>query len=168
VIRLLRADLELMDAALVGDEALAAALGHPVVPGWITFTEALAPTRNALAADPSRAIWGARLFLAGDPAELVGWGGFKGPPDDGFVEIGYEIAASRQRQGLASAAVAAMLAEAFADPRVKGVLAHTLPERNPSNRLLENAGFVHAGEIEEQGETAWRFILGRPAEAGAP
>ena len=159
-----------MDAALAGDEALAAALGHPVVPGWISFTEALQPTRNALAADPSRAIWGTRFFLAGKPAELVGWGGFKGPPDEGFVEIGYEIAASRRRQGLASAAVAAMLAEAFAEPRVKGVLAHTLPERNASNRLLENAGFLHAGTVEvseEDEETAWRFILGRPAGPGS-
>ena len=170
MVRLLAADAELMEAALAGDEALAAALGHSVVPGWVSFTEALAPARNALAADPSRAIWGTRLFLAGEPAELVGWGGFKGPPDEGFVEIGYEIAASRRRQGLASAAVAAMLAEAFADARVKGVLAHTLPERNPSNRLLENAGFVHAGTVqqfEEVEETAWRFILGRPAEPGS-
>jgi [ribosomal protein S5]-alanine N-acetyltransferase len=118
-----------------------------------------------LAADPRRAVWGTRFFLAGEPPELVGWGGFKGPPDDGFIEIGYEIAASRRRQGLASAAVAALLAEAFAAANVKGVIAHTLPEPNPSNRLLENAGFVHAGTIEEQGETAWRFILGRPAEA---
>lgn len=157
------ADAALMEAAIEGDEVLAAALGHPVVPGWVSFTEALAPTRNALAADPSRAAWGTRLFLAGEPAELVGWGGFKGPPDEGFVEIGYEIAASRRRRGLASAAVAAMLAEAFADPRVRGVLAHTLPEPNPSNHLLENAGFVHFGAVEDQGETAWRFILGRPA-----
>lgn len=162
VVRLLAADAALMDAALAGDEALSAALGHPVVPGWVSFTEALAPTRNALAADPSRARWGTRFFLAGDPPELVGWGGFKGPPDEGFVEIGYEIAASRRRQGLASAAVAAMLAEAFADPRVQGVLAHTQPEPNPSNHLLENAGFVHCGAVEEQGETAWRFIRGRP------
>jgi RimJ/RimL family protein N-acetyltransferase len=168
VVRLVAADAALMDAALAGDAALAAALGHPVVPGWVTFTEALVPTRNALAADPSRAAWGTRLFLSGEPPELVGWGGFKGPPDEGFVEIGYEIAAARRRQGLASAAVAAMLAEAFADARVKGVLAHTRPERNPSNHLLENAGFVHAGEIEEQGELAWRFILGRPAEPETP
>ena len=37
-IRLVRADLRLMDAALAGDEALAAALGHGVVAGWVTFT----------------------------------------------------------------------------------------------------------------------------------
>jgi RimJ/RimL family protein N-acetyltransferase len=160
--RLLVADVELLDAALAGDGALAQALGHPVVPGWCGYTEALSPTRNALAADPSRAAWGARFFLAGDPAELVGWGGFKGPPTDGVVEIGYEIAASRRRQGLAGAAVAAMLAEAFADRRVGAVIAHTLPVRNASNRLLERVGFAHDGEAVEGEETVWRFRLPRP------
>jgi RimJ/RimL family protein N-acetyltransferase len=161
MVRLLAADVRLMDAALEGDEALARALGHDVVAGWVTFTEALQPTRNALAADPSRSLWGARLFLAGDPEELVGWGGFKGPPEDGTVEIGYEIAATRQRRGLASAAARAMLAEAFADDRVSTVIAHTLPERNPSNRLLESAGFGHDGEVREGEEVAWRFSLAR-------
>ncbi len=162
MVRLVAADVHLIDAAVAGDEALAEALGHPVVPGWCGFAEALPPTRDALAADPSRAAWGARLFLAGDPLELVGWGGFKGPPTDGVVEIGYEVAASRRRQGLAGAAVEAMLAEAFADERVSTVIAHTLAERNASNRLLERAGFAHDAEGEEDGESVWRFRLARP------
>jgi RimJ/RimL family protein N-acetyltransferase len=102
------------------------------------------------------------LMVADDPPELVGWGGFKGPPTDGVVEIGYEIAAGRRRQGLARAAVEAMLEEAFADDRVAAVLAHTLPERNASNRLLERAGFAHDGEAREGEETVWRFRLARP------
>ena len=64
-VRLLTPDAALLDAALDGDEALAAALGHPVVPGWATFAEALGPSRDALAADPRVATWGTRLFLAG-------------------------------------------------------------------------------------------------------
>ena len=78
--------------------------------------------------------------------ELVGWGGFKGPPVEGAVEIGYEIAASRQGRGLATDAVRAMLAEAFADPAVTTVLAHTLPEPNASNHLLRKAGFRFEGD----------------------
>jgi hypothetical protein len=35
--RLVRATLAQMDAALAGDEALADALGHDVVPGWATI-----------------------------------------------------------------------------------------------------------------------------------
>ncbi len=150
-----------MDAAIAGDAQLAAALGHPVTPGWLSFPEALAPTREALAADPARAEWGVRFFLAGEPPALVGWGGFKGPPANGVVELGYEIAPSRRRQGLAGEAVAAMLAEAFAAAAVSMVIAHTQPEPNISNRLLEKAGFVHEGVADDGEEIAWRYGLTR-------
>jgi len=161
VVKLRSGTVELLDAAIAGDEALAAELGHPVTAGWCSFTEALAPTREALATDPDRAEWSTRFFLAGEPLELVGWGGFKGPPANGVVELGYEIAPSRQRQGLASGAVAAMLAEAFAAAEVEMVIAHTLPEKNPSNRLLEKAGFEHEGVADDGEEIAWRYGLTR-------
>jgi [ribosomal protein S5]-alanine N-acetyltransferase len=90
MVRLVRADLPLMDAALAGDDSLARALGHDVVPSWATFTGALRPARDSLAENGSR--WGARFFIAGDPPELIGWGSFKGPPkrrDRGAGQIDY-------------------------------------------------------------------------------
>jgi RimJ/RimL family protein N-acetyltransferase len=149
VIRLVRAELHLMDAALAGDDSLARALGHDVVAGWATFTEALQPTRDSIAASPNGSAWSARFFVAGDPPELVGWGGFKGPPKDGVVELGYEIAEGRRGRGLATAATEAMLAEAFADERVTAVIAHTLAKRNASSRVLEKAGFQYDGEVQK-------------------
>jgi [ribosomal protein S5]-alanine N-acetyltransferase len=163
MIRLIRAELHLIDAALAGDDSLARVLGHDVVPGWATFREALQPTRDALAANSGSSGWGARFFVAGDPPELVGWGGFKGSPKDGVVELGYEIAADRRGRGLATAATRAMLEEAFADERVLKVIAHTLPERNASNRVLEKTGFRYEGEAGEDGQLAWRFTLIRRA-----
>ena len=150
-----------MDAALAGDDALARALGHDVVPGWATFREALPPTRDVLVEHPNGHAWGTRLFVSGDPPELVGWGGFKGPPKDGVVEVGYEIAAARRGRGLATAATKAMVAEALADDRVTAVIAHTLPERNASSRVLEKAGFAHVGLAAEDGEVVWRYALTR-------
>jgi len=149
MVTLVTSDRRLLDAAREGDPALATALGAGVVPGWITFTEALEHTT------PGR--WGTHLFLAGDPAELVGWGGFKGPPADGVAELGYEIAESRQGRGLATGAVEAMVVQAFGAPEVDEVIAHTLPERNASNRVLEKAGFVFEREADEDGEPVWRF-----------
>jgi len=166
MVRLVRAEPHLLDAALEGDDVLAKALGHDVVPGWATFTKALRPTRDAVAADPGGSAWGARFFLAGDPPELVGWGGFKGPPSDGVIELGYEIAEKRRGRGLATAATRAMLAEAFADERVERVIAHTLAERNASTRVLEKTGFRYDGESEEDGAVVWRFALARPAAGG--
>jgi ribosomal-protein-alanine N-acetyltransferase len=79
VIRLVPATVDLLDAALAGDRALASTLGHTVIPGWATFTGALQRTRDALAAASSDTSWRPRLFVAEGPPELVGWGGFKGP-----------------------------------------------------------------------------------------
>ena len=162
MIRLVHADLELLDAAIAGDDCLANALGHDVVAGWVTFTEALEPTRKALALNSAGAGWGTRFFVTDDPHELVGWGGFKGAPRDGVIEIGYEIARARQGRGLASAAIRVLLAEAFADERV----AHTLAHRNASNRVLQKAGFEYDGDAEEDGEKVWRYSLSRLRSGG--
>jgi RimJ/RimL family protein N-acetyltransferase len=154
MVRLIRPDEVLLNAAREGDASLAHALGHEVVPGWATFTEALKST--------DAAAWGPRFFVAGDPPELVGWGGFKGPPREGVVELGYEIAESRRGRGLATAATLAMLSEAFEDERVGTVIAHTLPERNASTRVLEKAGFRFDGKAREGDHAVWRFALERP------
>jgi [ribosomal protein S5]-alanine N-acetyltransferase len=156
---LVRADRELMDAALAGDAALARVLGHVVAPGWATFRGALRTTRDALLDAEEAPVWGARLFVSGTPPELVGWGGFKSAPADGTVEIGYEIAESRRGRGLATAAARAMLAEALADARVTRVIAHTLPEPNASNHILESLGFALAEAVEQDGRTIWRYEL---------
>lgn len=165
MIRLVRANVDLIDAALAGDDSLASALGHDVVAGWATFRGALETTRDAVAADRSVVRWGPRLFVTDDPRELVGWGGFKGPPKDGVVELGYEIAAAREGCGLATAATQAMVAEAFADERVSIVIAHTLPESNASNRVLEKAGFRYDGKSRQQGDVVWRYSRTRRAQA---
>jgi RimJ/RimL family protein N-acetyltransferase len=162
MVSLVRADVGLMNAALAGDEALAEALGHEVAAGWATFAEALEPARDSLVANPDGARWGTRLFVTGEPPVLVGWGGFKGPPNDGVIELGYEIAESHRGRGLATAAARAMLAEAFADPTVTAAIAHTLPERNASNRVLEKVGLHFDGQHADDGDTVWRFRLDRP------
>ncbi len=57
-----------------------------------------------------------------------------------------------------------MLVEAFADAGVTAVIAHTLAERNASNRVLEEkVGFRYDGEAQQDGEVSWRFLLERPA-----
>jgi [ribosomal protein S5]-alanine N-acetyltransferase len=94
-------------------------------------------------------------------ARVGGLGRFKGAPKEGIVELGYAIAPDRRGRGLATAAAEAMVAEAFDDPEVSAVIAHTLPERNASNRVLEKVGFHLDGEAAEDGERVWRFRMGR-------
>lgn len=84
--------------------------------------------------------------------ELVGIAGYKGPPDaEGTVEVGYGVQEAHRRRGYASEATAALVARAFADPRVTRVIAETLPELIPSQGVLEKNGFAFIGEGSEEG-----------------
>ena len=165
-VKVIRAELVLLDAAVTSDAALAEAAGCAVEPGWATFVGALEATRDSVRSDPASVAWGPRLFVGDDPPRIVGWGGFKGPPADGVVELGYEIAERLRGRGLATAAARAMLNEAFADEGVTTVIAHTLPEPNASNHILEKLGFRHDGERRHGDETVWRYEL-RRSESGS-
>jgi ribosomal-protein-alanine N-acetyltransferase len=161
-VTLVRPDLALLDAAVDDQTALGRALGCEVAAGWDVFPRAVRATREAVGADPDSTRWGIRLFVVDEPRTLVGFGGFKGPPSGGAVELGYAIAPGWQGRGLATAAVAELLREAFAAPEVSAVVAHTRAEPGPSVRVLEKSGFVHAGEVpDENVGAAWRFRLDR-------
>jgi RimJ/RimL family protein N-acetyltransferase len=157
-------DLPLLDAAVADDAQLARALDSAVAEGWAVFPEAVRHFRDTIAAEPAGALWGPRLFVVDAPRTLVGWGGFKGPPDEGgAVEIGYSIAPAWEGRGMATAAVGLLLREAWAQPGVRRVRAHTLPERNGSVRVLEKSGFQRDGEsLDGDVGVVWRFCLDRP------
>lgn len=83
---------------------------------------------------------------------LIGTGGYKGPPtEDGSVEAGYGIVSEYRRRGFASEACEALVSHAFDDPRVRRVLAETLPELVGSIGVLEKCGFRFIGEGSELG-----------------
>jgi RimJ/RimL family protein N-acetyltransferase len=138
-----------------------------VAEGWVVFPAALEHYRDAIAADPASARWGPRLIVVDTPRTLVGWGGFKGPPDaDATVEIGYSIAPAWRERGVATAAVRELLREAWAAPEVRRVAAHTLPEPGASVRVLEKTGFARDGEnLDGDVGVVWRFVLHRSSEA---
>jgi [ribosomal protein S5]-alanine N-acetyltransferase len=158
-LRLRVADLSIVDAALAGSEALSRALGgYEVAEGWVVFPQALPVTREALAADPGSARWGTRLFVVDEPKVVVGWGGFKGPPAEGVVELGYAVAPDFRGRGIAGEAVRQMLLEAFSSSEVQAVIAHTLGQPGPSTRVLEKAGFGYDGEATDgDGGVLWRW-----------
>ncbi|HEY4441387.1 MAG TPA: GNAT family N-acetyltransferase [Candidatus Elarobacter sp.] len=94
--------------------------------------------------------------------EVVGLCSYKAPPTDGAVEIGYGMAPSRWGRGYATAAVAAMLDVAQADPDVHVVVAETDPSNAASARVLEKNGFERvATRIDpKDGETiVWRKLV---------
>lgn len=107
--------------------------------------------------------WWFQFFLHPSRGELLGNGGYCGLPKDGFVELGYEIAPEHRGQGWAQRAVRALLPQAWAEPAVDVVLAHTLCERNASTSVLERCGFRFEAEIpNEEFRAIWRWVLERP------
>ena len=100
------------------------------------------------------------LLLRTDAAPvLAGICGFKGPPQEGMVEVGYGILQRFQRRGLATEATAALTRWAFSHPRIERVIAHTLAELAPSLRVLKKLGFTQRGTPVEEG--AIRFEVTR-------
>jgi RimJ/RimL family protein N-acetyltransferase len=149
-----------IDQALLGDSALAAALGFAVAEGWSVWPEQLPQTRTWLAEHPDLGEWGTKLIVLTQPRTLIGMGGYRGPPEDGVVEIGYALAPAYRGRGLATAFARTLIEHAFADPRVTAVVAHTLAESNPSNRLLSRLGFKNIRELVDPAEgPVWLWRL---------
>jgi [ribosomal protein S5]-alanine N-acetyltransferase len=116
---------------------------------------------------PEHANWWTWYILLRHPRrnpDLLGVGGFKGPPKTGVVEIGYGVVKDFQRHGYATEAAAGLVRWAQAHPQISMVAAHTLPELTASIRVLEKNGFVQRGTPEEEG--AIRFELDLPSSPG--
>jgi [ribosomal protein S5]-alanine N-acetyltransferase len=114
-------------------------------------------------ADAADQAWGHRQVVERASGLVVGGIGFFGPPrEGGEVEVGYGIVPSRQGRGYATEALRAMLAMAWADPRVTAVVAGTDPGNAASQRVLEKAGFRRIAADSE-----FRYRLSRP-RIGAP
>ena len=134
------ARLDWLTALAESDGVFVERFGVPAEPGWIGFPDALSFAIEAASerdADP----WGPHSIFD-DDGTLVGFGGFKGPPSAGCVEIGYAVAPTRRGRGIATEATLRMLDRAR-DAGVEVVVAHTLAEVNASTAVLERCGFVH-------------------------
>lgn len=143
-------------------EAFPARFGLRLAVGW-AVPGALEPTVEALEGgiDPA---WLTHLIVEG--GTVVGMGGFTGPPCDGEVEIGYQVAPGYRGRGIATGAVRTWVARARA-AGVQRVVARTDPGAEASARVLERAGFVQdpvrdpVRDAPGRGDTAhwWRLDL---------
>jgi ribosomal-protein-alanine N-acetyltransferase len=92
-------------------------------------------------------------------AKPVGRCGFTGPPgSDGVVEIAYGVDPECEGKGYATEAARGLVSFALADPRVRVVRAHTLPEENASTHVLTKCGFQRHGEsIDREAGVVWKW-----------
>ena len=133
--------------------------GLAVAEGGVEAPEVLAMLRG-LSAEVGESFQ-PNAWLIVEDGEVVGLCSLVRTPYVGdSVMVGYGVAASRRRRGIASRAVADLLAWARRDYRVATVTAETSIHNAPSQRVLETNGFERFGERtdEEDGELfCWRI-----------
>jgi len=167
-VKLVAATLELLEALQRDPAAFAELIGSPIPDGWPEFPESIEFSIVKLGEAPDESDWWLHFFLADDlvaddlvaDKRLVGSGGFVGPPTDGTIEIGYEIAPAFRGRGYATAASRAMIDKALSTGSVDTVVAHTLAAENPSTSVVRRLGFRFVAELpdDEQG-SVWRWSL---------
>jgi RimJ/RimL family protein N-acetyltransferase len=153
-LELIAADLALVRADLHHREDLARRLDARLEdwPPPLYEVSSMQWTINRLTEDPARVGWMGWYWVRRAPHRVaIGMGGFKGRPEAGAVEIGYSVVPKFQCHGLATEAVTALVEWAFEHVNVVRVVAETLPELIPSQRVLTKSGFTYVGEGSEPG-----------------
>ena len=112
-------------------------------------------TESLLLIKPRPLEWGCYLTVDEELRQLIGTCGYKDKPDtDGAVEIAYFTFPAFEGRGYGTGMAAALVARAGA----RRVIAHTLPVRNASCRILEKSGFTFAGQVEDPEDgLVWRW-----------
>jgi [ribosomal protein S5]-alanine N-acetyltransferase len=154
--------LALMESAERFEEVTGLALADGLR-GFLVSDEVPAAYVAALRTAPSANPWVHGFAVVHRAsAQAIGTSAFKGEPDaDGAAEIAYGIVPEFENQGYATEAAAALVRFASKDPRVRLLLAHTLPEANASTRVLTKCGFTFVGEVvDPEDGPVWRWERG--------
>ena len=157
-VRLLPATVEYLLALQSDPTAFALLIGSDVPTGWPEFPESIGFSIDRLRDSPGEADWWFHFFLA--EGQLVGSGGFVGPPQDGVVEIGYELAPQFRGRGLGIAAARALIEKACQTGGVTTVVENTLAHDNPSTGVLRRLGFRQTQElVDPEDGPIWHWEL---------
>lgn len=143
---LVAATVEMAKAAADGDHAAFAQHLDAFIPtDWPPplMADAQKPLVEQLRAEGAGLAW---YITVTARKMLVGFAGFKGPPVNGRIDIGYAIVDSQHRQGFATEAVKALTHFAFLDPRVERVVGETLPDLSASIKVMERCGYTLVGD----------------------
>ena len=164
LVRLVPATVPLLSAFNENRSLFCELIGSPVPDGWPEFPEAIGFTLEHLqtAPEPDRE-WSMQFFIDSATGRLLGSGGFAAPPVEGTVEIGYEVAPEFRGQGWGTASARAPVDRAVAGGEVDHVIAHTLPDPNPSTGVLVSLSFEHVADQEDpEVGTIWEWRWTQP------
>jgi ribosomal-protein-alanine N-acetyltransferase len=149
-------------ALIDGDLAAASAQAGAALTQYLLDEQWLWRIRlEQIGQDPAAADWIARAAVA--DGQVVGHGGFHGPPDsEGVVEVAYSVDPAVRRRGYAKAMLRSLLARADADPSVTAVRASIRPDNAGSRATIAGFGFKKVGEQWDP-EDGLEDVFMRPA-----
>lgn len=136
-------------AELESSAALAAQLGWPIAPDWPpTFwqPEVIRATIAKIEEFPDEPFW-RPWYVRCRGGVYCATAGFKGPPVDGMLELGYSVVPSHHRRGIATEIVQLLISWASRQFQVSRFCAHTLAGDPASSGVLRKNGFVSAGTV---------------------
>jgi RimJ/RimL family protein N-acetyltransferase len=146
-------------------------LSDPEIMAWFgpggarTPAEAEAMTARKAA---HRTVHGFGWSLAWEGEECLGWGVAQHSIIDGFgeVEIGWTVARSHWRRGIATALARHALAE-ISDRGLRSVVAYTRQDNVASRAVMAKLGMSYEKSFDEDGESEvlYRLILDRDPAA---
>ena len=146
-IRLIRIDDNLRRVVEETDDDFAKAYGASLGESKAVVREVVSQTLALLMKAPRAPEWGGYLGADQEHEVVIGTCGFThGPEADGTVEVAYFTFPGFEGRGYATAMARELLKRALQFRAVREVVAHTLPERNASTRILEKVGLHLVGE----------------------
>ncbi len=163
-LKLIPCDIEILNAAIQGNEILAKKLKVNVQDNWTEFgVGALQYSLDRLSESVDEKDWWTYFPIYKQDNKLIGCGGYKGKPTNaGTVELGYEIAPDYRNRGFATEMTKGLIENALKDERVKSIIAHTLGQDNASTKVLLKCGFKKVEEINDPDDgLIWKWELKR-------
>jgi ribosomal-protein-alanine N-acetyltransferase len=164
---------ELLSAEINDHVQLAHLLSASVPANWPpeSTRDALAFFHESVKSSPNQIGWFGWYAVVshtndGMPAELVGCGGFMGPPEGGVVQIGYSVIDQHQGNGYATEIVSALVNWAFSHSDCTLATAETEWANPQSARVLEKNGFDRVESPSTTGGS--RFELTKTAQDESP
>lgn len=153
------ADLRVLAASAI-PAALPGAVADGALPPSFVAERSLRQLEAGMNPDWCRSF----LIVRDKDSTVVGACGFKSEPANGCVEIGYGVAPSCRKQGIATAAVSELVRLAFASSEANAVLAQVNADNVGSTRVVQSLGFdAHGTVIDDDGEPLVQWLRRRPS-----
>lgn len=151
----------MLEALFESETSLARYLNINIPEQWTEFGEpAFRWTYEKIKNEDSDIKWWCYLPVIKEQRMLAGSCGFKGSPQNGIVEIGYEVSQNYRRQGFGTEIANTLIDFAFQQDDVLAVQAHTLAVENESCGVLKKCGMIKIMELDDPEDgKVWRWEI---------